>query len=184
VLSLRSAVGSKPRALERARDSRYAAVMNLRIVLVVAWIGVGCAHSTQPTATANPINSYRAYGEYHPQAQDDAIVAKAASADIAGHEIHVFQEALPPGIEMNNGTFGVAAGYTHHLLGKYVFSPGKEVAKDELVASVKKMCVAAGANAAIIIFDLTPNDHQDRAQAIEAILVDLHEPPSNGTAQP
>jgi hypothetical protein len=128
------------------------------------------------------INTYRAYDEYHPQAQDDGIVAKAASADINGHEIHVFQEALPPGIEMKDGTFGVATGYNHHVLGKYAYSPGKEVSKDELVTMVKKMCVTTGANAAIIIFQAVPNDHQDRAQAIEAILVALRDRPTTPSA--
>lgn len=28
---------------------------------------------------------------------------------------------------MKNGTLAVAAGYTHHLLGKYAYSLGKEV---------------------------------------------------------
>ncbi|MBL0215148.1 MAG: hypothetical protein IPQ07_14830 [Myxococcales bacterium] len=148
--------------------------MNVRSVLFVLLAAAGCAPSG-PFVRVKPINSYRAYGEYHAQAQDDALVAKAASADVSGHEIHVFQEALPPGIEMKDGTFGVAAGYTHRLLGKYAYSSGKEVLKDELVATVKKMCVTAGANAAIIIFQLVPNDHQDRAQAIEAVLVDLHD---------
>lgn len=141
-------------------------------------VAAGCAPSG-PFVKVEPINSYRAYGEYHPQARDDAIVAKAAAADINGHEIHVFQEALPPGIEMKDGTFGVAAGYTHQIFGKYAYSPGKEVSKDELVATVKKMCVTIGANAAIIIFQMVPNEHQDRAQAIEAILVDLHDQPAN-----
>jgi len=147
-------------------------------------LAVGCAPSG-PYVRVNPINAYRSYGEYHPQAQDDAIVAKAGSVDVGGHEIHLFQEALPPGIEMKDGTFGVAAGYSHHLLGKYAYSPGKEVSKDDLVAMVKKMCVATGANAAIIIFQLVPNDHQDRAQAIEAILVALQDPlPAAGSAMP
>ena len=159
-------------------DSRYCAVMNVRIVVSVILLAVSCAPSG-PFVRVNPINSYRTYGEYHPQAEDDAIVAKAASADVTGHEIHVFQEALPPGIEMKDGTFGVAAGYTHRILGKYAYSPGKEVSKDELVATVKKMCVTTGANAAIVIFQMTPNDHQDRAQAIEAMLVDLHAPPAS-----
>ena len=135
-----------------------------------------CA-STQPSLQVHvePIDQYRAYGEYHPQAQDDAVVAKAATADVTGRTIHVFQEALPPGIEMGGGTFGVAPGFKHKLLGKYAYSPGKEVSKDELVLRVKKMCVAAGGNAAIIIFQLVPNDHQDRAQAIEAILANVDE---------
>jgi hypothetical protein len=147
--------------------------MKLRAVMVMMLIASACAPSG-PYVRVNPINAYRAYGEYHPQAQDDAIVAKAATADVTGHEIHVFQEALPAGIEMKDGTLGVAAGYSHRLLGKYAYSPGKEVSKDDLVASVKKMCVTTGANAAIIIFQMVPNDHQDRAQAIEAVLVDLH----------
>jgi hypothetical protein len=154
--------------------------MNARTLLWVLLAAASCAPSG-PFVRVNPINAYRAYGEYHPQAADDALVAKAASADVRGHEIHVFQEALPPGIEMKDGTFGVAAGYTHRVLGKYAYSPGKEVSKDELVAMVKKMCVTTGANAAIIIFQMIPNDHQDRAQAIEAILVDLHDQPTSQT---
>jgi hypothetical protein len=150
--------------------------MKIAALVVAMLVGIGCA-PTRPFVQVQPINSYRAYGEYHPASQDDAIVAKAAAANPNAYPIHVFQEALPPGIEMSNGTFGVAAGYTHRVLGKYAYSPGKEVSKDELVVMVKKMCVTAGANAAIIIFQMVPNDHQDRAQAIEAILVDLHEPP-------
>ncbi len=48
-----------------------------------------------------PINQYRAYGEYHPQADDAALVAKAATADPRPVTIRVFQEALPPGIELH-----------------------------------------------------------------------------------
>jgi hypothetical protein len=145
-------------------------------------LAVGCAKPSGPFMHVEPINSYRAYGEYHPQAQDDAIVSKAASADVNGHDIHLFQEALPPGIEMKDGTLGVAAGYTHHLLGKYAYSPGKEVTKDELVVMVKKMCVTTGANAAIILFQAIPNDHQDRAQAVEAVLVTLQDQPAAAAA--
>ena len=134
-----------------------------------------CAAPTTLSAHVEPINQFRAYGEYHPQAEDDAVVARAAAADPTGKTIHVFQEALPPGIEMNGGTFGVAPGFKHKLIGKFAYSPGHEVTKDELVLQVRKMCVAAGANAAIIIFQLVPNDHQDRAQAIEAILASVDE---------
>jgi hypothetical protein len=147
----------------------------MRAFLLIVSLASACAGPQGPFMRVNPINSYRAYGEYHPQAQDDAIVAKASSADVNGHDIHLFQEALPPGIEMKEGTFGVAPGYTHHLLGKYAYSPGKEVTKDELVMMVKKMCVTTGANAAIIVFDAVPNDHQDRAQAVEAMLVTLQD---------
>jgi hypothetical protein len=142
-------------------------------LLAAAVLSSACASG--PALRVEPINQYRAYGEYHPQAEDDAVVAKAAGADPTGKTIHVFQEALPPGIEMNGPTFGVAPGYKHKLLGKYAYSPGKEVPKDELVLRVKKMCVAAGGNAAIIVFDLVPNDHQDLAQGIEAILANVDE---------
>jgi hypothetical protein len=128
-----------------------------------------------PAWHAQAINSYRAYGEYHPASQDADVVAKAASADPSARPIRIFQEALPEGIEMQGPTFGVAAGYSHRLLGKYAFASGKEEPKDDLVVKVKKMCVATGANAAIVVFLMTPNDHQDRAQGIEAILVDLHD---------
>lgn len=143
------------------------------LLAATALFSAGCARG--PALRVQPIDQYRAYGEYHPKAEDDAVVAKAASADPTGKTIHVFQEALPPGIEMNGATFGVAAGYKHKLLGKYAYSPGKEVPKDELVQRVKKMCVAAGGNAAIIVFDLVPNDHQDLAQGIEAILANVDE---------
>jgi hypothetical protein len=150
----------------RRRDAR----------LLLGLILFACAPSQASMQVhVEPINQYRAYGEYHPQAQDDAVVARAATADGTGKNIHVFQEALPPGIEMGGGTFGVAPGFKHKLLGKFAYSPGKEVSKDELVLRVKQMCVAAGGNAAIIIFQLVPNDHQDRAQAIEAILANLDE---------
>ncbi|HEY1813041.1 MAG TPA: hypothetical protein VGG74_11910 [Kofleriaceae bacterium] len=143
-----------------------------------------CAQPHVMTAHASPIDSYRAYGEYHPVAEDNAVVAKAASANPNAYPIRVFQEALPAGIELNGGTFGVAAGYHHRLLGKYAYSSGAEMSKDDLVAKVKKMCVAAGANAAVIMFELVPNDHQDRAQAIEAMLIDLHndQPPAAAPA--
>ena len=104
-----------------------------------AFLSAACASG--PALRVEPINQYRAYGEYHTQAEDDAVVAKAASADPTGKTIHVFQEALPPGIEMNGRTFGIAAG----------------------------------GNAAIIVFDLVPNDHQDLAQGIEAILANVDE---------
>jgi hypothetical protein len=156
------------------RHSGYALAMT-RVAFLLALGLAACAQPQPMTARANPINSYRAYGEYHPAAQDDAVVAKAASANPNAYPIHVFQEALPPGIEMSNGTFGVAAGYHHKLLGKYAYSSGAEMSKDDLVVMVKKMCVAAGANAAVIVFELVPNDHQDRAQAVEAMLVDLHD---------
>ena len=146
-----------------------------RIALALALVGCG---GPALGVHVNPINAYRAYGEYHPAAQDAAVVAKAATADPGAATIHIFQEALPPGIELKGDAFGVSPGYAHRLLGKYAYSSGAEQSKDNLVLMVKKMCVTTGANAAIILFQMVPNDHQDRAQAIEAILVDLHEQPA------
>ena len=144
------------------------------LVLALA-LGLGaCAPNVAPGFHANPINAYRAYGEYHSEATDAALVAKAATADPRMVTIQVFQETPPPGIALKGTMFEVKPGYTHRLLGKYAYSTGQEVPKDELVVMVKKMCVVAGANAAIIYFELIPNDHQDRAQAVEAVLVDLH----------
>lgn len=146
-------------------------------ILVVSLLAA-CAHQQAFGVHVEPIDQYRGYGEYHPVSEDQAIIAKARTADPTGKTIHLFQEALPPGIEMHDGSFGVATGYKHHLFGKYAFSTGQEVSKDTLVLQVKKMCVALGANAAIILFQVVPNDHQDRAQAIEAIIVNLDEPPA------
>jgi len=79
---------------------------------------------------------------------------------------------------MNGSTLGVAKGYTHRLIGKYAYSSGQEQSKDALVAMVKKMCMVTDANAAIVGFGLVPNAHQDRAQSVEAILIELHDDPS------
>jgi hypothetical protein len=145
-----------------------------RALALLFALTAACA-SSEPLVRAEAINQYRAYGEYHPQSDDDAVVKRAATSDPTGKTIHVFQEALPPGIEMNGETFGVAAGFKHKLLGKFAYAPGHEVTKDELVLQVKRMCVATGANAAIIVFSLVPNDHQERAQAVEAILAKIDE---------
>lgn len=126
-------------------------------------------------ARAEPINAYRAYGEYHPVTEDEAVVRKAATIDASTARVRLFQEALPEGIVLTQSTLGVAPGYRHRLLGKYAYSTGETISKDQLVLQVKKMCVATGANAAVILFQLVPNDHQDQAGAIEAVLVDLHE---------
>jgi len=152
--------------------------------LSILWLAA-CA-TTVAGLHANPINSYRAYGEYHAVSQDEAVVAKAAAANPEAATIHIFQEALPAGIVMHDGTLGVADGYAHRLIGKYAYSSGAEQSKDALVAMVKKMCVTTGANAAIVVYGLIPNDHQDRAQTIEAVLVDLHEArePAPATTSP
>ena len=134
-----------------------------------------------PFLRAQPINAYRAFGEYHPVSEDEAVVKRAATTS-PNASVRLFQEALPPGIEMHDGTLKVTPGFKHQLLGKYVYSKGEEVSKDALVLEVKKMCATTGANAAIIFFQLVPNEHQDRAQVIEAVLVVLA--PDEGTPSP
>lgn len=147
-----------------------------------AWIGLlllltACGPSVHTlTVSVDPINSYRAYGEYHPVAEDEAVVKKAGAVAVpSDQKFHLFQEALPPGIEMNGALLGVNAKYKHKLLGKYAYSTGKAESKDALVLAVKKMCVATGANGAIILFQFVPNDHPDQAQAIEAVLAKFDE---------
>lgn len=125
-----------------------------------------------------PIDSYRAYGEYHPAAADEAIVKKSTAVVVGSQPIRLFQEAYPEGITLGvGGSFSVAPGYDHRLLGKYAFSRGKEEPKDALVERVKQMCIATHANAALILFHVVPSEHQDRAQGIEAILIHLEEKP-------
>jgi hypothetical protein len=153
--------------------------------LSILWLAA-CAPPAARGVHVQPVNAYRAYGEYHPASQDEAVVAKAAAANPEAATIRIFQEALPAGIVMHDGTLGVADGYAHRLIGKYAYSSGAELSKDVLVAMVKKMCMTTGANAALVVFQLIPNDHQDRAQAIEAVLVDLHETrePAPATTSP
>lgn len=135
-------------------------------------------------ARAEPINAYRAYGEYHPASEDEAVVRKAAAVDVGASRVRIFQEALPPGIVLTQSTLGVAPGYAHKLIGKYAYSTGETISKDQLVLQVKKMCVATGANAAVILFQLVPNDHQDQAAAVEAVLVDLRDAPAASGERP
>lgn len=141
---------------------RVLALLSLSLLLA-------CAEG--PYVRVQPINAYRAYGDYHPAAEDEAVVKKSETANPAASNVRIIQEALPPGIEMKDGTLGVRPGFKHKLIGKYAYSPGEEVPKDKLVTAVKKMCVTTGANAALVIFQLVPSDHQDRAQGIEAVLV-------------
>lgn len=142
-----------------------------RFALTVFALVTACGGS-ELTVQAQPINSYRAYGEYHPASEDEAVVKKAQGIDPGTTRIRLFQEALPEGIVMGHGVLGVAPGYKHKLIGKFAYSSGQTLSKDALVLQVKKMCVATGANSAIILFQLVPNDHQDQAQAIEAVLID------------
>jgi hypothetical protein len=137
------------------------------------FIGLGgCARrSSTLSARINPINAYRAYGDYHPTSEDESVVVKASSVTVGAEKIRIFQEALPPGVTMDNGVLGVEKGEKHRLIGKFAYSTGQDVSKDTLVLQVKKMCVATNANAAMVIFQLIPNDHQDQAQGVEAVLM-------------
>ncbi|WP_394847661.1 hypothetical protein LZC95_09380 [Pendulispora brunnea] len=115
---------------------------------------------------------------------DEEVVRRAATANPDAAPIRLFQESLPPGIRISQSTLEVEPGYKHQLLGKFAFSTGEEVSKDILITQVKRMCVTTGANAAIILFRLVPNEHQDRAQAIEAVLVNLQSTESERGATP
>ena len=146
--------------------NRYIGTLAIGLVGVVA-----ACEPTMPSIRVTPINAYRSYGEYHPVAVDEAVVKKAATIEAGGKDIRVFQEALPSGIVMQGGVLGVEKGSGHKLIGKYVYSAGENVSKDSLVLRVKQMCIATGANAAMVIFLATPNEHQDQAQGIEAVLM-------------
>jgi len=154
----------------------YAFPMLRLLAITVVACGLffgGCGASSKPMFKVNPINSYRAYGEYHAATDDAAIVARAEKADPTGIDIRLFQESIPPGIQMTNQTLGVVAGYKHKLIGKYAYSGGTEEPKDALVSRVRKMCVATGANAAMIVFMLEDSEKQERAQGIEAVLIHM-----------
>ena len=144
------------------------------MLLVLASLGalaIGCAESGS-YVRVSPINAYRGYDDFQPE-KDKAVLAKAASVDAKSAQVRIFQEAFPAGIELKEGTFGVAAGYQHHLIGKYAYSPGKVTTKLELVAHVKQLVVAAGGDAAIILFGAVDSKDFDKAQGVEAIIVRL-----------
>ena len=128
----------------------------------------------QFTVQVEPIDAYRAYEDFQPE-QDKALLAKSLTVDPGARPVRIFQEAFPKGIELKGNAFGVAPGYRHRLIGKFAYSPGKEVPKTELVARVKKLAIAAGGDAAIVLFLATSSKSFEIAQGVEAIIVKLDE---------
>jgi hypothetical protein len=151
-------------------------ISRARLIPVVAVVGLatfaaGCGESG-PYVHVNAINAYRGYDDFQPE-KDKAVLAKAASVDARTAHVRIFQEAFPAGIELKEGTFGVAAGYKHHLIGKYAYAPGKVTPKTALVAHVKQLVVAADGDAAIILFGAVDEKDFDKAQGVEAIILRL-----------
>jgi len=157
-----------------------------RLVLVCfACLSLAASACGAPSAwvRVQPIDAYRGYDDFRPD-QDKAVLARASTVDVSVATVRIFQEAFPEGITLTQGAFGVTPGYQHHLIGKFAYSPGKAVGKAELVARVKKLAVAAGGDAAILIFLATDPKDFDVAQGVEAIIVKLDPRMAPGAAPP
>lgn len=123
------------------------------------------------TVEVNPINAYRGYGEYKPDA-DKAIMAKAEMQIGLGKDsVEFWQETLPAGIENSAQGLRVLPGFGHQLIGKYAFSTGKMTAKTELIAKAKDVAAAAGGDLIIGLFIATDEQNYDNATALEAVIV-------------
>ena len=156
--------------------SKLLRISRARLLSIVAVVGLatfaaGCGESGA-YVRVNPIDAYRGYDDFQPE-KDKAVLARAASVDAKAARVRIFQEAFPAGVELKEGTFSVAAGYHHHLIGKYAYSPGKVISKLELVAHVKQLVVAADGDAAIILFSAVDAKDFDKAQGVEAIILRL-----------
>ncbi|NOJ92238.1 hypothetical protein HMI51_04675 [Corallococcus coralloides] len=149
--------------------------MNLRPVclsLVVSTFALlGCSGSTYLHGKALEQNQYRGYGEYQPE-RDSAVLTQAAAVKDAASVIFL-QETLPEGIEMTSHMLQVKDGYSHQLLGKLAFSRGRVDSKQDLIEHVRKVALAAGGDAAVGLFLLTPAHDYSQAQAVEAVILKL-----------
>ncbi|MHA7634606.1 hypothetical protein [Corallococcus sp. M7] len=149
--------------------------MNLRPVCLSLVVGafaiLGCSGSTYLHGKALKQNEYRGYGEYLPERDREVLAQAAAVKDVAS--VIFLQETLPEGIEMTSHLLQVKDGYSHQLLGKLAFSRGQVDSKQELIAHVRKVALAAGGDAAVGIFLLTPASDYTQAQAVEAVILKL-----------
>ncbi|NPD24072.1 MULTISPECIES: hypothetical protein [Corallococcus] len=149
--------------------------MNLRPVCLSLVVGafaiLGCSGPTYLHGKALEQNEYRGYGEYLPE-RDREVLAQAAAVKDAAAVIFL-QETLPEGIEMTSHMLQVKDGYSHQLLGKLAFSRGRVDSKQDLIAHVRKVAQAAGGDAAVGLFLLTPADDYTQAQAVEAVILKL-----------
>ena len=152
------------------------------MILFVATVGA-CATESGGYVRVDAMNAYRGYDDFQPE-KDKAVLAKSATVEVKAAPVRIFQEALPAGVELKEGVFGVAPGYQHRLIGKYAFSPGKSVSKVELVARVKKLAIAAEGDAAIILFQAVDSKDFDKAQGVEAIILRLDPRATRGDDKP
>ncbi|RKG99397.1 hypothetical protein D7X32_26690 [Corallococcus carmarthensis] len=136
-----------------------------------AFAFLGCSGPSYLQARALEQNEYRGYGEYLPE-RDRAVLAQAAAVKDAASVIFL-QETLPEGIEMTSHMLQVKAGYSHQLLGKLAFSRGQVASKQDLIEHVRKVALAAGGDAAVGLFLLTPPQDYTQAQAVEAVILKL-----------
>ncbi|RKG88686.1 hypothetical protein D7W82_09685 [Corallococcus sp. CA049B] len=132
---------------------------------------LGCSGSTYLHGKALEQNQYRGYGEYQPE-RDSAVLTHAAAVKDAASVIFL-QETLPEGIEMTSHMLQVKDGYSHQLLGKLAFSRGRVDSKQDLIEHVRKVALAAGGDAAVGLFLLTPAHDYSQAQAVEAVILKL-----------
>lgn len=149
--------------------------MNLRPVclslVLGAFASLGCSGPTYLHGKALKQNEYRGYGEYQPERDRQVLTQAEAVKDTAS--VIFLQETLPEGIEMTSHRLQVKDGYSHQLLGKLAFSRGQVDAKQDLIEYVRKVALAAGGDAAVGIFMLTPANDSTQAQAVEAVILKL-----------
>ncbi|WP_147442030.1 hypothetical protein [Corallococcus exercitus] len=149
--------------------------MNVRpVCLSLVWTALavlGCSGPSYLQGHALEQNEYRGYGEYLPE-RDREVLAQAAAVKDAAAVIFL-QETLPEGIEMTSHMLQVRPGYSHQLLGKLAFSRGRVDSKQDLIEHVRKVALAAGGDAAVGLFLLTPAQDYTQAQAVEAVILKL-----------
>ncbi|WP_223639626.1 hypothetical protein [Corallococcus sp. EGB] len=149
--------------------------MNLRPVclslVLGAFAALGCSGPASLQGRALKQNEYRGYGEYLPERDREVLAQAEAVKDVAS--VIFLQETFPEGIEMTPQMLQVKAGYSHQLLGKLAFSRGQVDSKQDLIEHVRQVAVAAGGDAAVGIFLLTPANDYSQAQAVEAVIIKL-----------
>ncbi|TSC23941.1 hypothetical protein [Corallococcus sp. Z5C101001] len=149
--------------------------MNLRtLCLFLAWgtcASLGCANPMCLQGQALAQNEYRGYGEYRPERDREVLTRAEGAKDTAS--VIFLQETLPEGIEMTSHMLSTKDGYSHQLLGKMAFSRGRLDSKRDLITHVQQVALAAGGDAAVGFFLLTPAEDFTQAQAVEAVILKL-----------
>lgn len=138
----------------------------LVVLCMIAIMGCGASHSG-----VAPVSLYRGAVRVDPAA-DLAVLSRAAAVDPSRAEVRIF-EALPRGVELREGALHAAPGYEHQFVGKYLYSLDKYATKSDLVRQVKRVTIAAGADAAIVaLLGVDPGD-VDKARGVEAAILRL-----------